>query len=148
MSARLPAWIPCIHWLASLALQLLPRHLSPPKVVSQEGAWISSSSASPLTEIGQCEGQQRNGSGWSTIARSVEQRSARQPPTEQGGQQETRRGMTGRGFIETAPPLCWRGELQVELQAEGRFGGGTHLVRLDGTQGGHHRARNTAAISF
>ena len=94
--------------LASLALQLLPRHLSPPKVVSQEGAWISSSSASPLTEIGQCEGQQRNGSGWSTIARSVEQRSARQPPTEQGGQQETRRGMTGRGFIETAPPLRWQ----------------------------------------
>ena len=120
--------------LASIALQLLPH----PKVVSQEGAWISSSS--PLTEIGQCEGQQRIDSGWSSILRtgSVEQRSARQPPTEQGGQRETRRGMTGRGFIETAPPLRWRGELQVELQAEGRFGGGTHLVRLDGTQGGHH----------
>ena len=108
--------------LASLALQLLLPH---PKVVSQEGAWISSSS--PLTEIGQCEGQQRNGSGWSTIARSVEQRSARQPPTEQDGQQETRRGMTGRGFT-----LAGKGALvQVELQAEGRVGGGTRLVRRE-----------------
>ena len=91
--------------LASIALHLLPH----PKVVSQEGAWISSSS--PLKEIGQCEGQQRIDSGLSDIHRtgSVEQRSARQPPTEQDGQQETRRGMTGRGFIETAPPLRWQG---------------------------------------
>ena len=66
--------------LASIALQLLPHHIQL-KVVSQEGAWISSSS--PLKEIGQCEGQQCIDSGWSTILRtgSVEQRSARQPPT-------------------------------------------------------------------
>ena len=50
--------------LASLALQLLPH----PKPVSQEGAWISSSS--PLTEIGQCEGQQRIDSGLSVVLRT------------------------------------------------------------------------------